>query len=129
MWSHWEGGIERPDGVDRGRLQAGGFRHCRWYPAPRVARNAPGPRSAPSDSDLAMLVSGAERRGDVGWWGAAAAAPRSSSGKIPKFFSAPMMPVPIELMLLIEPIVAYPASRPSSKQNCPPTMLGKRVSH
>lgn len=115
--------------VTAGAFQAGGTDICPMVPAPRIAaETSPGPRSAPSDSDLAMLVSGARNAGAMSaGGGAAAAAALPSSGKIPKFFSAPMMPVPIELMLLIEPIVAYQASRPSSKQNSSPTMLGKGI--
>ncbi|CKU91725.1 Uncharacterised protein [Mycobacterium tuberculosis] len=115
--------------VAAGAFQAGGTDICPMVPAPRIAaETSPGPRSAPSDSDLAMLVSGARNAGAMSaGGGAAAAAALPSSGKIPKFFSAPMMPVPIELMLLIEPIIAYQASRPSSKQNSSPTMLGKGI--
>lgn len=64
--------------VTAGAFQAGGTDICPMVPAPRIAaETSPGPRSAPSDSDLAMLVSGARNAGAMSAGGERPPQPRS----------------------------------------------------
>ncbi|KZS62682.1 hypothetical protein A4G28_24970 [Mycobacterium ostraviense] len=86
--------------VTAGAVQAGGTDICPIETALRKAADTspiPGPSLATASATvLTEVTSGTSSLGTISAAGAA------RLGSMPRFFSAPMIPVPIELMLLIE---------------------------